>query len=413
MSTAEEHEHEQQSFWERHEFKFYKYGHIYAVIYGQVVIDYVPHQPLRRGLKTLLIAYSHVLSLLLILVLPGYFVYHFRTLTETHDRRMQLMLYVSFANTAIKYATVIVTYVANTVHFKAINYRCTVHRQRLETAFQGAPGQPKRSFEFFMYFKFCLINLMMIVQVGGIFAAYSAADGPVVRQVRLHFAIYAFVLWNYTENMADYFYFINGSALKYYRQLHLQLMELRQQLAGLRPGGMLMEHCCRMSDRLEELRQRFGEIHHLYAESLQMHQFQLLGLVLSTLINNLTNFYTIFNMLAKQSLQEISIPVVICSVYATGFYIDTYIVTLLNEHIKQELEGFALTMRTFTEPPATVEQRLTQEIEQFSLELLKCRPPMLCGLLNFDRRLVYLIAATAFSYFITLVQFDLYLRKRS
>ncbi|XP_017156103.1 gustatory receptor 10a [Drosophila miranda] len=412
MSATEEHE-PKDSFWERHEFKFYKYGHIYAVIYGQVVIDYVPQQPIRRGLKTLLIAYSHLLSLVLIVVLPGYFVYHFRTLTETHDRRMQLMLYVSFANTAIKYATVIVTYVANTVHFEAINYRCTVQRQRLETAFVGAPKQPKRSFEFFMYFKFCLINLMMLIQVAGIFALYGAADGPSVSQVRLHFAIYAFVLWNYTENMADYFYFVNGSVLKYYRQLHLQLVSLRRQLGGLRPGGMLMEHCCRLSDRLGELRQRFGDIHDLYSESFQMHQFQLLGLVLATLINNLTNFYAIFNMLAKQSLEEISFPIVIGSVYATGFYIDTYIVTLLNEHIKQELEGFALTMRTFAEPPATVEQRLTQEIEYFTLELLKCRPPMLCGLLNFDRRLVYLIAVTAFGYFITLVQFDLYLRKSS
>lgn len=53
------------------------------------------------------------------------------------------------------------------------------------------------------------------------------------------------------------------------------------------------------------------------------------------------------------------------------------------------------------------------QIEHLSLELLNYQPPMLCGLLHLDRRLVYLIAVTAFSYFITLVQFDLYLRKKS
>jgi len=45
----------------------------------------------------------------------------------------------------------------------------------------------------------------------------------------------------------------------------------------------------------------------------------------------------------------------------TGFYIDTYIVALINEHIKLELEGVALTMRRFAEPPAH-DERLTREV---------------------------------------------------
>ncbi|KAH8256532.1 hypothetical protein KR038_000733 [Drosophila bunnanda] len=402
------------SFWDRHEFKFYQYGHVYAVIYGQVVIDYIPQRRLKRSVKVLLLLWGHLFSLLLIVVLPGYFGYHFRTLTDTRDRRLQLLLYVSFANTAIKYATVIVTYVANTVHFEAINQRCTLQRMQLEREFRDAPSEPKDPFEFLMYFKFCLINLMMMIQVIGIFAQYgedSQKEGMVSR-VRVHFAIYAFVLWNYTENMADYCYWINASVLKYYRQLNLQLGSLQEEMMGLRPGGMLLQRCCGLSDRVEELRRRCTEIHGLQRESFRMHQFQLIGLMLSTLINNLTNFYTLFHMLAKQSLDEVSVPVLVGSAYATGFYIDTYIVTLVNEHIKLELEGVALTMRRFSEP-STWEERLTREIEHFSLELLNCQPPMLCGLLHLDRRLVYLIAVTAFSYFITLVQFDLYLRKRS
>ncbi|EDX01976.1 gustatory receptor 10a isoform X1 [Drosophila yakuba] len=403
---------ERKSFWERHEFKFYRYGHVYALIYGQVVIDYVPQRALKRGVKMLLIAYGHLFSMLLIVVLPGYFCYHFRTLTDTLDRRLQLLFYVSFANTAIKYATVIVTYVANTVHFEAINQRCTMQRMHLEDEFKNAPQKPKRPFEFFMYFKFCLINLMMMIQVCGIFAQYGEGGKGSVSQVRVYFAIYAFVLWNYTENMADYCYWINGSVLKYYRQFNLQLGSLRDEMDGLRPGGMLLHHCCELSDRLEELRRRCRDIHDLQRESFRMHQFQLIGLMLSTLINNLTNFYTLFHMLAKQSLEEVSYPVVVGSVYATGFYIDTYIVTLVNEHIKLELEAVALTMRRFAEP-REMDERLTREIEHLSLELLNYQPPMLCGLLHLDRRLMYLIAVTAFSYFITLVQFDLYLRKKS
>ncbi|KAH8271149.1 hypothetical protein KR018_007445 [Drosophila ironensis] len=400
------------TFWDRHEFKFYQYGHVYALIYGQVVIDYVPQKALKRPIKVLLILYSHLFSLLLIVVLPGYFGYHFRTLTDTGDRRLQLLLYVSFANTAIKYATVIVTYVANTVHFEAINQRCTHQKMHLEMEFKRAPKEPKKPFEFMMYFKFCLINLMMIIQVCGIFAQYGEGEKGSVSRVRVHFSIYAFVLWNYTENMADYCYWINASVLKYYRQLNLQLDRVRAQVDDLKASGMLLHHCCELSDQLEVLRRRCREIRDLQRDSFGMHQFQLIGLMLSTLINNLTNFYTLFHMLAKRSLEEVSYPVLVGSVYATGFYIDTYIVALINEHIKLELEGVALTMRRFAEPQEK-DQRLTREIEHFSLELLNCQPPMLCGLLHLDRRLVYLIAVTAFSYFITLVQFDLYLRKKS
>ncbi|KAH8344932.1 hypothetical protein KR067_010994 [Drosophila pandora] len=400
------------TFWDRHEFKFYQYGHVYAVIYGQVVIDYVPQKALKRPIKVFLICYSHLFSLVLIVVLPGYFCYHFRTLTDSVDPRLQLLLYVSFANTAIKYATVIVTYLANTVHFEAINQKCTYRRMHLEKEFKKAPKEPKIPFEFFMYFKFCLINLMMIIQVCGIFAQYGEGEKGTVSQVRVHFSIYAFVLWNYTENMADYCYWINASVLKYYRQLNIQLDHLRQDMANLKPTGMLLHRCCELSDRLEVLRRRCQEIKDLQKESFRMHQFQLMGLMLSTLINNLTNFYTLFHMLVKQSLEDVSYPVLVGSFYATGFYIDTYIVALMNEHIKQELEGMALTMRRFSEPPER-DVRLTREIEHFSLELLNCQPPMLCGILHLDRRLVYLIAVTAFSYFITLVQFDLLLRKKS
>ncbi|XP_030380833.1 gustatory receptor 10a [Scaptodrosophila lebanonensis] len=396
------------SFWQRHELKFYRYGHIYASIYGQAVIDYVPQRPMRPILKKLSIVYGHVLSLLLILVLPCYFGYHYQELTKTRDHRMQLLLYVSFSNTLIKLATVIVTYIANTVHFKAINHRCTLLRQRLEALFARSlcrSSRNRRRFEFFMYFKFCLINLMMIIQACGICALRGES------WLRMLFAIYGFVLWNYTENMADYFYWISHSVLKYHRQLNVQLRTVSRQfrkLGALPRGGMLPHHCCRLCDRLALLRERFIEINALHEESLEMHQFQLLGLMLTTLINNLTNLFTLFNMLSKQSLEEISYPVLIYILYALGFYIDTYIVTLVNENIKEEMEHIALTVRRFTEQ-ATLDVRLDQEIEHFSLQLLQWRQPYLCGLLHLDRRLVYLINVTAFSYFITLVQFDLYL----
>ncbi|XP_030566981.1 gustatory receptor 10a [Drosophila novamexicana] len=406
---------DRRSFWERHEYKFYRYGHIYANIYGQVIIDYVPQRQMRPALKKLLIGYSHVLSLLLIVVLPCYFGYNYRALTAADDRRMQLVLYVSFANTLIKYATVIVTYMANTFHFKAINHGCTLQRARLEAAFAASyrgPRWPKRSFERFMYFKFVLINIMMIAQVCGLFATAGAAGG----QLRTQFAIYSFVLWNYTENMADYFYYINGSVLKYLRLLHLQLCAALGQLRRLQSQPLRrelwMKHCERLSNRIARLRARFGDIHALYVGSFRMHQFQLLGLMLTTLINNLTNFFTIFNMLATHSLANVSYSIVVSGLYAFGFYVDTYIVTLMNEHIKVEQTRLALTVRRFCDYPtlATPRRSLSQELEQFSLQLLQYRQPMLCGLLHLDRRLIYIISVTAFSYFITLVQFDIYLR---
>ncbi|XP_064538620.1 gustatory receptor 10a [Drosophila montana] len=400
---------DRRSFWERHEYKFYRYGHIYANIYGQVIIDYVPQRQMRSTLKTLLIGYSHVLSLLLIVVLPCYFGYNYRALTATDDRRMQLVLYVSFSNTLIKYATVIVTYMANTFHFRAINHGCTLQRARLEAAFAASyrgPSWPKRSFELFMYFKFVLINIMMIAQVCGIFALAGAANG----QLRTQFAIYSFVLWNYTENMADYFYYINSSVLKYLRLLHLQLCAALGQLRRLQ--SQPLNHCGRLSHRIARLRACFGDIHALYVSSFRMHQFQLLGLMLTTLINNLTNFFTIFNMLATHSLANVPYPIVVSGLYALGFYVDTYIVTLVNEHIKVEQARLALTVRQFCDypTPGTPRRRLSRELEQFSLQLLQYRQPMLCGLLHLDRRLIFIISVTAFSYFITLVQFDIYLR---
>ncbi|XP_034490320.1 gustatory receptor 10a [Drosophila innubila] len=412
-----------QSFWERHEYKFYKYGHIYANIYGQVMIDYMPQEPLQAPLKTLLIVYSHAFSLMLIVVVPCYFGYNYRELMATIDQRMQLVLYVSFANTLIKYATVIVTYMANTFHFKAINHRCTLKRARLEANFTAnyrGPRGPKKRFELFMYYKFVLINIMMIIQVCGIFAVDTDADENAAK-LRMQFAIYSFVLWNYTENMADFFYYINSSVLKYLRQLHQQLHSLLRQVRRLtnvprrgrgrgRGRGMSMVNCCRLCDRLSLLRKCFAEIHDLYVESFRMHQWQLLGLMLTTLINNLTNFFTIFNLLATHSLANVSYPIVVSVVYALAFYLDTYIVTLVNEQIKLELYNLALKMRQFYSYPSLQPPSLDQELEHFSLQLLQYRQPMLCGLLHLDRRLIFLISVTAFSYFITLVQFDFYLR---
>ncbi|KAM8720442.1 hypothetical protein ACLKA7_006482 [Drosophila subpalustris] len=403
------------SFWERHEHKFYKYGHIYANIYGQVMIDYMPQAPLQGPLKKLLIVYSHVLSLMLIVVVPCYFGYNYRQLMATIDRRLQLVLYVSFANTLIKYATVIVAYMANMLHFKAINHRCTWKRARLESKFAAnyhGPRSPKRRFELFMYYKFGLINVLMILQVCGIFAVADAA------KLRTQFAIYSFVLWNYTENMANYFYYINSSVLKYLRQLHQQLNSLLgqvQQLSKVRRNGrggrgMFMFNCCQLCDQLSLLRQRFAEIRDLHVENFRMHQLQLIGLMLTTLINNLTNLFTIFSLLATHSLGHVSYPIVVSAVYALAFYLDTYIVTLVNEQIKLELCNLALTMRQFCSYPSLQPPRLDQELEHFSLQLLQHRQPMLCGLLHLDRRLIYLISVTALSYFITLVQFDLYLR---
>ncbi|EDV99836.1 gustatory receptor 10a [Drosophila grimshawi] len=411
-----------QSFWERHQYKFFRYGHIYASIYGQVIIDYVPQQPLRPALKALLIAYSHVFSLMLIVVLPCYFGYNYRWLMATDDRRMQLVLYVSFANTLIKYATVIVTYMEIMFKFKASNQRCTLQRVSLEAAFDASyhgSRWPMKSFEKFMYIKFGLINMMMITQVCGIFAVAGTVDGDSDGgKLRFQFAIYSFVLWNYTENMADYFYYMSSCVLKYLRQLHVQLHSALGQLGRLAPysqrhpmrRGMLLMKCCRLCDRIAVLRRRFTQIHALHLGSMRMHQVQLLGLMLTTLINNLTNFFTIFNLLATQSMAGVPFPIVASGLYALCFYLDTYIVTLVIEYIKTEQARLVLTMRRFCDYSSLDLPNLSQEVEHFSLLLMQYRQPMLCGLLHLDRRLIYLISVTAFSYFITLVQFDIYLR---
>ncbi|KAH8387787.1 hypothetical protein KR093_009483, partial [Drosophila rubida] len=413
------------NFWERHEAKFYTFGHFYANIYGQVMIDYMPHEPLKGPLKVLLIAYSHVFSLALIVVVPCYFGYHYRLLMAAVDSRMQLVLYVGFANTLIKYVTVVLTYMANTLHFRGINHGCTMRRARLEEDFMAGyrgPRWPKRRFETFMYYKFFLINIMMIVQVCGIFASSGGdeSDDPSAqasRALRTQFAIYSFVLWNYTEHMADYFFWMNSNVLKYLRVLQQQLMRALQRvrlLARSRRRGMFMANCSRLCDRLAALRQNFIEIHALYVESFRIHQLQLLGLTLTTLINNLTNFFTIFNLVSAHSLANASYPVLISVLYAFTYYLDTYIVTLVNEQIKQEMTSLALVIGQFSGYPSLQPPSLDQEaslrLEQFSLQILQHRPPMLCGLLYLDRRLIYLIAVTAFSYFITLVQFDLYLQ---
>ncbi|KAH8411836.1 hypothetical protein KR215_011723 [Drosophila sulfurigaster] len=408
------------TFWERHEAKFYTFGHFYANIYGQVMIDYMPHEPLKGPLKLLLLIYSHTFSLTLIVVVPLYFGYNYRLLMAAVDSRMQLVLYVGFANTLIKYITCVLTYMANTFHFKGINNGSTMKRAHLERdivdSYRG-PRWPKRRFEIFMYYKFTLINTMMIIQVCGIFASAGYvpdddADAKASSRLRQQFAIYSFILWNYTEHMADYFFWVNSSVLKYLRLLQQQLQQVLRQVRHVqrtRHRGMFMVNCGRLCDRLALLRQRFIEIHQLYVESFRIHQLQLLGLTLTTLINNLTNFFTIFNLVSSHSLANASYPVLISAVYALTYYLDTYIVTLVNEQIKQEMENLSLVIGQFSGYPSLQPPSLDQELEQFSLQILQHKPPMLCGLLYLDRRIIYLIAVTAFSYFITLVQFDMYL----
>ncbi|XP_023306022.2 gustatory receptor 10a [Lucilia cuprina] len=401
------------SFWEKHKDNIYIFGHIYATLYGLVVINYIPKISTKSLKHYVAVIYSHILSFFIIVILPIYFAYNLNNLVETKDRRWQLQLLVNFSNTLIKYCTIIVTYIANFVHYKAI--RCvTKRRQRLEDEFNecySGAEMPRKRFEFMLLFKFGLINAMMAVQIAQILYQYYMGAHP----VRVYFQIYTFILWNYTENMADYFYFINCSALKFIRQLQQQVQGILREnklyyyfkLRGQR-RGTLNHLCGLLSDRLEFLSLKYLDIYHLYEDSVKMHQFQMLGLILNTLISNLTNLFTLFNLLFKHSSMADKIPdIVLNFIFAIIFYIDTYIVTLISDRIIVEIKRTQGIMRQFSQLPM-LDKRLDETSEKLSLLLLTYEGRFrICGLFYLDRHLTYLTAATGFSYFITLVQFDI------
>ncbi|XP_054738007.1 gustatory receptor 10a [Anastrepha obliqua] len=404
------------SFWERNKHIIYKYGHIYATLYGLMVINYIPQSPTYTLPHRIAVIYGHVLSVFLIVVLPVYFAHNISALTETRDQRGQLLLLVNFANTLLKYITVVVTYVANFAHYTAIR-AVTRKRQQLEDDFNSSLQMlpvydegPRRQFEAMLLFKFGLINAMMAVQVANILYQHFTGAHPVL----VYIAVYTFVLWNYTENMADYFYFINSSALKFYQQLNQQLRQVVREtkllhyfrLCGQRRGTV--PHLCGLlCERLDTLAQRYQQINLLYQDSLTMHQFQILGLVFITLISNLTNSFILFNLFVKHSQARASPAIVLNALHAIIFYVDTYIVALVSENISLELRNINQTLRQFNQV-GDLDVRLQQTIECFTLFLMNNRVEVrICGLFVLDRRLTYLTAATGFSYFITLVQFDL------
>ncbi|XP_011184666.2 gustatory receptor 10a [Zeugodacus cucurbitae] len=405
------------SFWERHKHNIYKYGHIYATLYGLMVINYIPQRPTNTFTHRLAVIYGHALSVCLIVVLPIYFARNISALTDARDQRGHLLLLVNFANTLLKYITVVVTYVANFAHYAAIRAVTRV-RQQLEDDFdrslRAMPAyddeRPRQQFEAMLLFKFGLINAMMAVQVANILYQHFNGAHP----VRVHIAVYTFVLWNYTENMADYFYFINSSALKFYQQLNQQLRQVLREnkllhyfrLRGQR-RGTIPHLCGLLCDRLDTLAQRYQQINRLYQDSLTMHQFQILGLVFITLISNLTNSFILFNLFVKHSEARASPAIVLNALHAIIFYVDTYIVALVSENISLELRNINQTMRQFNQL-AALDARLQQTLEGFALYVMNNRVEVrICGLFVLDRSLTYLTAAAALSYFITLVQFDL------
>ncbi|XP_037941385.1 gustatory receptor 10a-like [Teleopsis dalmanni] len=335
-------------------------------------------------------------------------------LIANSDGIWQLELVVNVGNTVFKYIVVVITYIANHAHYDHI-YEITSTRQRLEDIFDAPSNDyqtdvPKRRFETMLLFKFGLINSTMGVQLAHILYQYCTGAPT----ARAQFTIYTFVLWNYTENMADYFFFMNASALKFCRQLHVQLKQLTHKSyqvykfnrqAGQR--GMTMQLCVMLCDRLDILAQRYHEIYELYSSSVHMHQWQMLGLVLTTLISNLTNCYTIYSLFVKHKLSEYTIVILLSTIHALAFYLDTYIVILTSDSLHEELKSIKQTMRLFNES-SNLDIRLDQTIENFMLKLLSCKIDLrICGLFKLDLHLAYLIAATAFSYFITLIQFEL------
>ncbi|XP_039954327.1 gustatory receptor 10a [Bactrocera tryoni] len=404
------------SFWERHKHNIYKYGHIYATLYGLMVINYIPQRPTNTFTHRLAVIYGHVLSVCLILVLPIYFARNISVLTAAGDQRGHLLLLVNFANTLLKYITVVVTYVANFAHYAAIRAVTRV-RQQLEDDFNGSlralpacDEHPRKQFEAMLLFKFGLINAMMAVQVANILYQHFNGAHP----VRVHIAVYTFVLWNYTENMADYFYFINSSALKFYQPLNQQLHQVLREnkllhyfrLRGQR-RGTVTHLCGLLCDRLDTLAQRYRQINQLYQDSLTMHQFQILGLVFITLISNLTNSFILFNLFVKHSESGVSPAIVLNAVHAIIFYVDTYIVALVSENINLELRNINQTLRQFNQL-ALLDERLQQTVEGFALYVMNNRVEVpICGLFMLDRSLTFVTASTALSYFITLVQFDM------
>ncbi|XP_017476237.1 PREDICTED: gustatory receptor 10a [Rhagoletis zephyria] len=404
------------SFWERHKHNIYKYGHIYATLYGLTVINYIPQRPTNTCTHRLAVIYGHTISVLLIVVLPIYFARNISALTEAHDQRGQLLLLVNFANTLLKYVTVVVTYVANFAHYAAIR-AVTRRRQQLEDDFNSSlqvqpvyDERPRRQFETMLLFKFGIINAMMAVQVANILYQHCTGAHP----VRVYIAVYTFVLWNYTENMADYFYFINSSALKFYQQLNQQLRQVVREakllhyfrMRGQRRGTV--PHLCGLlCERLDTLAQRYQQINRLYQDSLTMHQFQILGLIFITLVSNLTNSFILFNLFVKHSQARASPAIVLNALHAIIFYVDTYIVALVSENISLELRDINQTLRQFNQV-SELDVRLQQTIECFTLFVTNNHVEVrICGLFVLDRSLTYLTAATALSYFITLVQFDL------
>lgn len=363
------------SFWERHKHNIYKYGHIYATLYGLMVINYIPQRSTNTFAYRLANIYGHALSICLIVVLPIYFVRNISALTAAHDQRGQLLQLVNFANTLLKYITVVVTYIANFAHYAAIR-AVTRERQQLEDDFDGslraATGydeHPRRQFEAMLLFKFALINAMMVVQVGNIlFQHFTGAHS-----VRVYIAIYTFVLWNYTENMADYFYFINSSALKFYQQLNQQLRQVVREakllhyfrLCGQR-RGTVPHFCGLLCDRLDTLVQRYQQINRLYQDSLTMHQFQILGMVFITLISNLTNSFILFNLFVKHSGASASPAIVLNALHAIIFYVDTYIVALVSENISLEMQNINQTLRQFNQF-SMLDVRLQQTVSVWAL----------------------------------------------
>lgn len=356
------------SFWERHKDNIYIFGHIYATLNGLVVINYIPKISTRTFKYSVAVIYSHILNFIIIIVLPLYFIWNIHYLVETQDRRWQLQLLVNFSNTLIKYCTVVVTYIANFVHYKAI--RCiTKSRQSLEDEFDAhytGSELPRERFEFMLLFKFGLINAMMAVQIGQILYQWHMG----AYSVRIYFQIYTFMLWNYTENMADYFYFINCSALKFIRQLQEQVNDILREnklcyhfKLQQRRQGIHHYLCGLLSDRLEFLSLRYLNIYKLYEDSVRMHQFQMLGLLLNTLISNLTNLFTLFNLIVKHSITKEKIPDILLNIiFAIIYYIDTYIVTLISDDIIAESERIHRTMKQFSQLPM-LDKRLDETVK--------------------------------------------------
>ncbi|XP_075167406.1 putative gustatory receptor 36c [Haematobia irritans] len=174
--------------------------------------------------------------------------------------------------------------------------------------------------------------------------------------------------------------------------------------------GILVTHCCKLSDDLDNLALMQHRIHLLGNRINNMYGIQGVSIMLMVYLNNMAVIYMTYTSLKynQQVMEHFSTwSLLLIPFFLAFYYIDLGIFMLSMMNFQEAFVKTRELLRDRQPCSPILDERLEESFKNFSLQLAKFPVEMkLVGLFKFDRSMAFSIFGSTISNAIVLIQYD-------